>query len=85
MRSKGPAVIITDTARAYAHSAQLPPHPGSEWTRFVCISDNHSQTFDDLPAGDVLLHAGDMSSWGYPEQVMKVLNWVENLDYPVKM
>ncbi|EKM82849.1 hypothetical protein AGABI1DRAFT_111415 [Agaricus bisporus var. burnettii JB137-S8] len=26
-----------------------------------------------------------MSSWGYPEQVMKVLKWIANLDYPVKI
>jgi hypothetical protein len=83
MYSESP--VTTATARAYPRSEQLPPHPGPQWTRFVCISDNHSQTSYDLPPGDVLLHAGDLSSWGYPEQVMETLNWIEKLDYPVKM
>lgn len=77
--------IISETACAYVHSGALPPHPGPNWTRFVCISDNHSWIGYNLPPGDVLLHAGDLSSWGYPDQVMTTLNWIESLDYPVKM
>ena len=60
------------------------PHPGRGWTRFVCISDTHSR-FPELPAGDVLLHAGDMSSWGYPAQVQKVFDWLMELPHPIKM
>lgn len=77
--------VHTETARTYIHSPDLPPHPGPEWTRFVCISDTHSRTHYILPPGDVLLHAGDLSSWGYPEQLKKTLDWVERLDYPMKM
>jgi hypothetical protein len=42
----------------------VPPHPGPEWTRFVLISDTHSRTQYPVPEGDVLIHAGDLSSWG---------------------
>lgn len=59
-------------------------HPGEGWTRFVCISDTHSR-FPDVPPGDVLLHAGDMSSWGYPAQVRQVFDWLMDLPHPVKM
>ncbi|KAJ3536926.1 hypothetical protein NMY22_g5814 [Coprinellus aureogranulatus] len=60
------------------------PHPGNDWTRFVCISDTHSR-FPDVPAGDVLLHAGDLSSWGYPAQVQQVFDWLMDLPHPVKI
>jgi hypothetical protein len=64
-------------------------NPKDRWTRFVCISDTHSHTRLyaqlNLPPGDVLVHAGDLSSWGEPEQVLETLNWLKQLDYPVKM
>ncbi|KAF5358489.1 hypothetical protein D9756_001739 [Leucocoprinus leucothites] len=79
--------IATETACAYVYSSEgsVPPHPGPEWTRFVCVSDNHSRTLYDMPAGDVLLHSGDLSSWGYPQQVMVTLDWIKSLDYPTKI
>lgn len=61
-----------------------PPHPGNEWTRFVCISDTHSHKFN-VPKGDVLLHSGDLSSWGYAPQIETTVKWLEGLPHPVKM
>lgn len=72
----------TDSARVYTD--QVPVHPGPDWTRFVCISDTHSRTYD-LPSGDVLLHAGDLSSWGIYTQLEKTINWIKTLDHPIKM
>ncbi|KAJ3572801.1 hypothetical protein NP233_g2845 [Leucocoprinus birnbaumii] len=79
--------ITTATACAYVYSSEdsVPPHPGSEWTRFICISDNHSRTRYAMPPGDVLLHSGDLSSWGQPKQVMTTLNWIKSLNYPTKI
>ena len=77
-------MIITNTSRAYTVQDHLPPHPGSSWTRFVCISDTHSRQFP-VPPGDVLLHAGDLSSWGYLEQLETTLEWLKTLDHRVKM
>ena len=40
--------------------------------RFVCLSDTHDQTSKmsmPLPAGDVLLHAGDFTMVGTPKEV----------------
>ncbi len=42
--------------------------------KFVCISDTHSQlgsVLHKIPDGDVLLHCGDFTHWGYPEEVKK--------------
>ncbi|EGO21713.1 hypothetical protein SERLADRAFT_396959 [Serpula lacrymans var. lacrymans S7.9] len=74
-----------DSARIYADLQQdIPCHPGPDWTRFVCISDTHSELFD-VPPGDVLLHAGDLSSWGSFPQLKVTLDWLGSLEHPVKM
>lgn len=62
----------------------IPPHPGPNWTRFVCISDTHSRVFS-IPAGDVLLHAGDLSSWGHPHQLHTTLLWLKSQKHPTKI
>ncbi|KAI0306752.1 Metallo-dependent phosphatase-like protein [Multifurca ochricompacta] len=62
----------------------VPPHPGQGWTRFVCVSDTHSQTFP-LPPGDVLIHAGDLSSWGSPKQLKVTVDWLLSLPHPTKI
>jgi hypothetical protein len=68
--------IITDNAIVYLQydPENLPPRPSStstsndgnvaegteSWTRFICVSDTHCNTFD-VPDGDFLLHAGDLT------------------------
>ncbi len=40
--------------------------------RFVCISDTHSRTdklHESIPAGDILLHAGDFTAAGSLSEV----------------
>ena len=64
--------------------ADPPPHPGPAWTRFICISDTHSRTLD-IPPGDALLHAGDLSSWGYVPQLETTVEWLAGLPHPIKM
>jgi len=62
-----------------------PPHPGKAWTRFICISDTHSSSNFQVPPGDVLLHAGDLSSWGRLEDLQKSLRWITTLPHPIKI
>ena len=62
----------------------VPPHPGQGWTRFVCVSDTHSKTFP-LPDGDVLIHAGDLCSWGSVKQLKVTMDWLLSLSHPKKM
>jgi 3',5'-cyclic AMP phosphodiesterase CpdA len=62
----------------------LPPRPSDEWTRFVCISDTHSVTFN-VPDGDVLLHSGDLTNTGTVEDFKKTMGWLYNLPHKLKM
>lgn len=62
----------------------VPPHPGHEWTRFVCISDTHSKIYP-VPDGDVLLHAGDICGRGRLADMQKMFGWLQTLPHPNKV
>ncbi|KAI0780484.1 Metallo-dependent phosphatase [Trametes elegans] len=61
----------------------IPRHPGQGWTRFVCVSDTHSHIFN-VPPGDVLLHAGDLSRHGTLPDLQVTLQWLKGLPHPAK-
>jgi 3',5'-cyclic AMP phosphodiesterase CpdA len=68
----------------YNPTALEPVPSPEEWTRFVCISDTHSHTFD-VPPGDVLLHSGDITKMGMKEEFVKSMEWLYALPHKVKM
>ncbi|CAK3826794.1 related to phosphoesterase [Lecanosticta acicola] len=43
--------------------------------RVVCISDTHNSQ-PDLPPGDLLLHAGDLTEWGSFAEIQAQLSWL---------
>ena len=53
--------------------------------RFVAISDTHGKHNFELPEGDVLLHAGDVSSRGLKTEIQRFLDWFAGLDYTYKI
>ena len=53
--------------------------------RFVSISDTHGKHNFELPEGDVLLHAGDVSSRGLKTEIQRFLDWFAGLDYTYKI
>ncbi|EKG17299.1 Metallo-dependent phosphatase [Macrophomina phaseolina MS6] len=53
-------------------------------TRFVCISDTHNQT-PKLPAGDVLIHAGDLTNHGSVSELRRTVAWLEKADFEAKL
>jgi Icc-related predicted phosphoesterase len=54
--------------------------------RFVCISDTHNLTDQlGLPPGDVLIHAGDFSMIGSPDQVRHFDDFLARQPHPVKV
>lgn len=52
--------------------------------RIVCISDTHNQT-PKLPAGDVLIHAGDLTNQGSEAELKKTVGWLEKTDFQAKI
>ncbi|KAJ8507169.1 hypothetical protein ONZ45_g10421 [Pleurotus djamor] len=74
-----------NVCKAYTNYEEAPAHPGDGWTRFVCLSDTHSRVFTQIPTGDVLIHAGDLSSWGYTAHLEETIDWLKTLDHPIKL
>ena len=53
---------------------------------FTCISDTHGKhNHLQLPPGDVLIHAGDVSSMGKEQEVLNFLDWFAKQDYEYKI
>lgn len=52
--------------------------------RIVCVSDTHNET-PHLPPGDILIHAGDLSQQGTPEELAKVIKWLEAANFRLKI
>ena len=54
--------------------------------RIVCVSDTHN---DDLtgqvPDGDILLHAGDMTDDGTYDELEIALGWIRKLPHKLKL
>ncbi|KAI0754019.1 Metallo-dependent phosphatase-like protein [Daedaleopsis nitida] len=59
----------------------------SQSARIVCISDTHSHhhKISALPPGDVLIHAGDLTSVGREEEVNAALLWLQEAPHPHKI
>ncbi len=54
--------------------------------KIVAISDTHGQHVDlQLPTGDILLHAGDVSKFGDLPEFIDFLNWFKTLDFKHKI
>lgn len=58
-------------------------------TRFVCVSDTHGYTPSEagfkLPAGDVLIHAGDLTNNGSMSELRRTIDWISKADYEIKI
>ncbi|KAL9113511.1 MAG: hypothetical protein Q9227_002248 [Pyrenula ochraceoflavens] len=48
---------------------------GQHQITVVCISDTHNNT-PQLPPGDILLHAGDLTEWGSFDEVQAQIDWI---------
>jgi len=55
--------------------------------KLVCISDTHTRHhwIDEVPEGDVLIHAGDMTNRGSFEDLEFFLHWFAALPHPNKI
>lgn len=54
--------------------------------KIVLISDTHGDHRKlELPAADTIVHAGDLSAHGDPEEVREFIKWFDQLDYANKL
>lgn len=55
--------------------------------KIVAISDTHNKhkEINNLPEGDIIIHAGDFTSQGTRKEVYNFLDWFSSLDYKYKV
>lgn len=54
--------------------------------KLICISDTHSSHRSlQLPEGDMLIHAGDVSNQGHLKEIRAFNTWLERLSYAYKL
>ncbi|OSD05038.1 Metallo-dependent phosphatase, partial [Trametes coccinea BRFM310] len=54
--------------------------------RVVCVADTHNAQDDiPLPPGDILIHAGDLTTWGTEAELHKALRWLSAAPHPHKV
>jgi Icc-related predicted phosphoesterase len=70
------AILVTDPSAAKPAGA----------IRLLCLSDTHGHHHEiapsDLHPADILVHAGDFSYFGNPDQVTSFKLWVQTLNIP---
>jgi hypothetical protein len=52
--------------------------------RVVCVSDTHSQRCN-IPYGDLLIHAGDLTLHGSAAEIQDAIDWLKSLPHPHKV
>jgi hypothetical protein len=60
------------------------PPPSKPPIRVVCISDMHTHTYD-IPAGDILVHAGDLTQAGDIAELQAGIDWLAGLPHTHKI
>ncbi|CZT16113.1 related to adult brain protein 239 [Ramularia collo-cygni] len=53
--------------------------------KVVCISDTHTLIPDDVPDGDILIHAGDLTNAGTPNEIQAQIDWLCSLPHQYKI
>lgn len=77
--------------RVYAWTQSPVPVPPVQQSpadvRIVCISDTHNThgSQPPLPAGDILLHAGDLTQSGTLPELCDALAWLSAQSHPIKV
>lgn len=68
----------------YALQKRLPYKPLINPVSVVCISDTHN-TFPQVPDGDILVHAGDLTHTGTFAETQATLDWLNTLPHRHKV
>lgn len=68
----------------FLRGAPFTPPRNKEPVKVVCISDTHDNTVQ-VPEGDILVHAGDLTNDGTAADIQKQLDWLKTLPHGVKI
>jgi predicted phosphohydrolase len=79
-----PVQFLTTTVHRLTSALRSPPYPEKPKIRVICVSDTHAQTHE-IPDGDVLIHAGDLTNKGNIAELQAQIDWISSLPHPHKV
>ena len=62
-----------------------PHNPTRKNITIVAISDTHTLIPQELPYGDILIHAGDLTNAGTPKEIQAQINWLHSQPHKHKI
>lgn len=68
---------LEEPEHAIVDATQTRSGPVSSLIKLVCIADTHNSQ-PELPHGDILLHAGDLSQYGTFDEIQAQLQWLNS-------
>jgi calcineurin-like phosphoesterase family protein len=76
-----PAKLLLYHAYHVLTQLRSTPTPRSPPVRVVCISDTHTHIPDNIPPGDILIHAGDLTDAGTVAEIQAQIDWLASLPH----
>ncbi|OAA68408.1 phosphoric ester hydrolase [Niveomyces insectorum RCEF 264] len=83
--ARGWAAAVANRARHAPSPLSSSSSSSSSVVRVVCLSDTHDQIVPDVPGGDLLIHAGDLTNNGTPADLQRQLDWLASLPHEHKV
>lgn len=77
-----PCVFLAQ--KLYTWHSLIPRRPITDPVSVVCISDTHNSQ-PDLPNGDILIHAGDLTQSGSLKEIQAAVDWLQSQPHPTKI
>ncbi|KAK2764410.1 hypothetical protein FQN54_009104 [Arachnomyces sp. PD_36] len=79
-----PVVFLSKTLYSWRKIPVEPTALSSQVTTVVCTSDTHNSQ-PNVPEGDVLLHAGDLTQSGSHAEIQATVDWLNTLPHEHKV
>ena len=74
-----PITFLARLAHDFLQLIRPSPRLSQPPIRVVCISDTHCQIRNDIPFGDVLVHAGDLTNAGTVTEIQEQVDWLKSI------
>jgi len=78
---QSPIKLLLHHVYNFLTSLRSTPKPSQPPIRVVCISDTHTSIPSDVPAGDLLIHAGDLTNRGSVDEIQAQVDWLDSLPH----
>jgi Icc-related predicted phosphoesterase len=78
---RAPVQLLLYHTYHFLTSLRSSPRPTDPPIRVVCISDTHTLIPQNVPAGDILIHAGDMTNAGSVAEIQAQIDWLASLPH----